>query len=305
MSEEVSVSIESDSGTKNQWARGVFYQQDGKKRTLVPKRLLWVAGISFAVLTIAIVIQGSPEPMQRTKADSIAAPEGIQAQTITNIPAVAQSDGGDAVKSTSPNSSGKSGGQGGDRKKKFTGPQLVKRPGSGKIPPGSFLKATLLTGASNGLVRAEVTEGLTLNGETLVEQGTILLGSGQSGEDRLAIRFSQMVYKDGAFDTIDGQACDAEDKIVGLKGSKVGSQALKLATGIGLNFVGGMTTALQDTQGQGGAVVTKPTLKNAMLNGAATASLDQGREMMSDLRNKTPAIEVPAGTLIYVLLQGN
>lgn len=72
-----------------------------------------------------------------------------------------------------------------------------------------------------------------------------------------------------------------------------------------MNFVGGMTTALQDTQGQGGAVVTKPTLKNAMLNGAATASLDQGREMMSDLRNKTPAIEVPAGTLIYVLLQGN
>ena len=302
MNEDVSVSIESDKGTKNQWARGIFYQQDGKKRTLVPKRLLWVAGLSFAVLTIAIIIQGSPEPSaQRAKADAISTPEPIEAQTITNIPTIDQDDGSETVK-TMP---AKSGTQSGEQKRKFTGPQLIKRPRSGKIPPGSFIKATLLSGGSNGLVRAEVTEGLTLNGETLVEQGTILLGSGQSGEDRLTIRFSQMVYKDGAFDTIDGQACDAEDKIVGLKGSKVGSQAFKLAAGIGLNFVGGMTTALQDTQGEGGALMTKPTLRNAMLGGAATASLDQGREMMSDLRNKTPTIEVPAGTSIYVLLQGN
>ena len=119
------------------------------------------------------------------------------------------------------------------------------------------------------------------------------------------IRFSQVVHQDGAFETIDGQACDAEDKIPGLKGSKVGNQAIKLATGIGLNFVGGMTTALQDTQGEAGAVVAKPTLKNAMLNGAATATLDQGREVMSDIRNKQPVIEVPAGTPVYILFQGS
>ncbi len=63
------------------------------------------------------------------------------------------------------------------------------RPATGKIPPGSFVKATLLTGASNGPVRAEVS-GLTLNGETLIEEGTTLLSNGQSNEDPLTIQFS-------------------------------------------------------------------------------------------------------------------
>ena len=154
-------------------------------------------------------------------------------------------------------------------------------------------------------MRAQVTESLTSGGETVVEEGAILLGSGQSGEDRLAIRFSQMIHADGAVDTIDGQACDAGDKIAGLKGSQVGSHGLKLATGIGLSFVGGMTTALQDTQGQSGAVITRPSLKNAMLGGAATATLEQSRDVMTDLKNKPAPIEVPAGAEIYVLLQGN
>lgn len=308
MSEEIQVTVEADRGIKNQWAKGLFYRQDGKKKTLVPKRLLRAGLPLSVVLILVLLVQGTPEPVsKKSSAGSISSPDTLQAGSIQNIPAVAQGEGRlDPVFSLT-SQSGQPGAKGvGDKDKKaFLGPKLIRRPRSGKIPPGSFLKAKLLSGASNGPVRAEVTDGLTVNGETLIEPGSILLGAGQSGEDRLAIRFSQIVYRDGAFDSIDAQACNVEDKIPGLKGSKVGSQALKLATGMGLNFVGGMTATLQDREGQSGTVVTRPTLKNAMLGGAATAALDQSREMMSNLRNNPPAIEVPAGTLIYILVQGN
>lgn len=300
MSDDTRVSIEADTGTKYQWAKGLFYQQDGKKRTLVSRHVLYVAGLSFLALTGAIIIQGTPEPVSsKSRSDGISSPETIQTQAVHDVPSVANS-GGQSIRPTANVRE-----NGTAQKKRFSGPQLVQRPRSGKIPPGSFLKATLLSGASNGPVRAQVTEGFTLNGETLVEQGTILLGNGQSVDDRLTIRFTQMVYRDGAFDTISAQACDADDKIPGLKGSKVGNQALRLASGIGLNFAGGMTTALQDTQGEGGVAITRPTLRNAMLNGAATATLDQSREIMSDMRNKPATFEVPADTEIYVLFQGN
>jgi hypothetical protein len=47
--------------------------------------------------------------------------------------------------------------------------------------------------------------------------------------------------------------------------------------------------------------VPKSTVKNAMLNGASRAALDQSREMMTSLKNDKPIIEVPDGTPIYVL----
>lgn len=53
-----------------------------------------------------------------------------------------------------------------------------------------------------------------------------------------------------------------EDKTVGLKGSRVGKYAMKYATAIGLNFVGGMAEGLQDREVVGnGQVVTKPNTK--------------------------------------------
>jgi hypothetical protein len=302
MSDEVKTTIERDDGLKNQWGRRFFYRADGKKRTLDTKRIFAVAAVAFILVSVVIAIQGPPESISasRKKQDGMQAPLQLTGQVVDNIPQL----GSDAAKARTLAASN-SGKTKVAAKVRFTGPQLLSRPNSGKIPPGSYLKAKLVSGGSNGPVRAVVVEGFSVNGELIIEEGTILVGSGQSSEDRLNIRFSQMVFKDGSFQTIEAQACDGGDQIAGLKGSKVGSQAVKLATGIGLNFVGGMTEALQDTQGENGAVVRKPTMRNALLNGAATATLDQSREIMSNIKNKPPVIEVPIGTDIYVLFQGN
>lgn len=184
---------------------------------------------------------------------------------------------------------------------KLGGPKLLKRPRDITITPGALAMAVLLTGASNGPVTAALTEGLTINGEELIEPGATLLGTGQSSEERLFIRFDKVVFKDGSMQGIQADAADSSDKTPGLKGSKVGQYALRLGGSVGLNFVSGLADGLQEKEVQGPAVVNKSTVKNAMLNGASRAALDQSREMMTSLKNNKPIIEVPEGTPIYIL----
>ncbi|MGK5085320.1 TrbI/VirB10 family protein [Bdellovibrionota bacterium FG-1] len=285
-----------------QWGRGLFYRDDGRKRTLVSHRVLLGTGISFGCVAGLLLVQNTPEPAPNTSArPAFAPPSDVGGSATITIPELRSRD------ETSPapqiDGSGTTSDPSRSTRSKFRGPQVVARPRAVKIPPGAMVKAVLVSGASNGPVRAEIVETLSFGGETLVPQGTLLLGSGQSGENRLMIQFTQMVFQDGAVETVDAQGCDASDKIPGLKGSQVGSQALKLGMGIGLNFVGGMSAALQDTQGENGAVITKPTLKNAMLNGAATAALEQSREIMSDMKNRPPVYEIPATTPLFIIFK--
>lgn len=184
---------------------------------------------------------------------------------------------------------------------RMTGPKLIARPRNIKIPPGTFIKAELVSGASNGLVKAILKEPISINGETLADAGMVVIGQGNSSDDRLSIRFTRLVSREGVTDTIDAQAADLEDKTPGLKGSKVGAEALKLVAGIGLNFVGGMSEGLQEARGEQGVMVKPPTVQNALLQGAARASIDESRELLNDARNAKPRIEVGAGTEFYLL----
>lgn len=305
--QELKVTATADTGIRNQWARGLFYRSDGRKRTLISKNVLIVGAIAFGVVVIFLLFQGTPELDHNAgTTETVAPPSELTTGSVVNVPTAAEARNSTDSSVTGETTSGSQESAAVPPRKHgslFRGPQLIARPRTIKIPPGSMIKAVLLSGASNGPVRAEITEGLTIAGERVVEEGAILLGQGQSGDDRLSIRFSQMVYKDGAVETIDAQGCDASDKIPGIKGSKIGGQALRLATGIGLTFVGGMADVLQDSSGQNGTVVRAPTLKNAMLNGAATAALDQSREILANTRNKPPVIEIPSGTSLFILFQ--
>lgn len=191
------------------------------------------------------------------------------------------------------------------RAEKLTGPQLLKRPQAIKIPPGTMAKSQLISGASNGLVKAELKEPVVIDGERLVDAGTIAIGQGSSTDNRLYIKFTRLVYRDGTTESVTAEAADESDKTIGLKGSQIGYRALRLGSAIALNFAGGLAAGLQETQGQFGATVTKPTLKNALLNGAATASLDESRDMMQSLRNEPPVIEIPPSRTFYLIFNAN
>jgi hypothetical protein len=183
----------------------------------------------------------------------------------------------------------------------LTVPKLISRPRNVKVPAGTFVKAVLLTGASNGLVKAELKEEVAVNGETYAPAGSVVVGQGNSTQERLLVQFTKLIHQDGTSESIQAVAADKSDKTAGLKGSRVGQQALKLAAGIGLNFLGGMSEGLQDTTGQQGVAVRTPSVKNALLNGAAKASIEQSNDLMSEVRNSQPIIQVDAGIEIYVL----
>ena len=292
MSDEPKVEVVSEPGLKRQFGKGRITFQKMNRRGRLSAAL--AGGVALVATIVTLVVTGKPKKDGSDRVSQflgVQIPQGTSEDGMVNIPlAVSKSQPGGAPKGVTPGVAFH-----------FSGPQLVSRPRNVPIPPGSMVEATLISGASDGPVKAEIKEPLIVAGETLLDAGTVLMGSGQSGDDRLTIHFRKAIFRDGSVAKIDAQAADGSDKIPGIKGSRVGYRALKLGAGVGLNFAAGLSQGLQSTQGQGGAVVTPPSMRNALLNGAARATLDEGQEMMNEYRNEHPVITVSAGTLVWVL----
>lgn len=188
---------------------------------------------------------------------------------------------------------------------KLSGPKLIARSRNVQIPPGTLVRAELVTGASNGAVKAVLKDDVRVNGETLIEAGSTILGRGSSAEDRLFVAFTKVLHKDGDISQVAAEAADSSDKTMGLKGSKVASRAIKLAANVGLKFLSGATQALQETEGQYGATIRKPTMRNAILNGTAEAALEESNQIASEYKNSAPVIEVKAGTEFFLFFADN
>ncbi len=184
-------------------------------------------------------------------------------------------------------------------------PTLIVRPRILKLTPGLMGKAVLVTGASNGPVKAKLTERLAQYGEEILEAGSILLGSGNSSNDRLTVQFDKVLTPDGAVTKLKANALDKSDMIAGLKGSVALGRSLQIAGGIGLNVLGGFADGLQENEAIGNQVARKATLKNAALNGTSKSAFEEARNMMSRLKENTPTIEVAAGKDFFVLFEGN
>lgn len=297
MSDEPKVELSGDDLEKQQWGRDLLFKRDGQKLSLDTKRVIWGAGGVFLLVATLPLFESAPSAT-------------TSGESSISVPATTSSESAIPITPLGSNfeqeNASKGAGRTGRGTVRFTGPQLIARPRNLKaIPPGTIIKAIVMSGASNGLARVETKEAVMANRDVLIESGSVLLGTGNSNEDRLMIRFDQVVFKDGTFGQINAQACDSSDKIVGLKGSKLGNRALNIAGSIGLGFLGGFSEGLQETRGEGGAVVKKPSMKNALLNGTSTAALEQSKNLMSELKDRTPVIEVPAQTPIYVIFGVN
>lgn len=295
MSSEAEVTIVDDTLSKKQWGRNLFfidyfYKNSGKKREIDKKRLLFAFLIGCSVLVIYQLIL-DPNDLNISRTGSISTPLDSLSTQVMEVPLVQPED----LDAKPPRPSQIA-------TVKFLGPQVIARPKDLRaIPPGTFLSAILQTGASNGLVKAQSLEALKVNGETFIEKGATFVGSGSSGDERLNVAFSQVVFKDGSFGQVNAVACDASDKIVGLKGSKVGHKALNIIGSLGLGFLGGFSEGLQDTKGQQGVAVREPSMKNALLNGTATAALEQSKNLMGEVKNQPNIIEISQATPICIL----
>lgn len=276
-----------------------FGFQSGSKRILSSNSVkLWaiVSGISLTIL----FLMKSPEPPKQSGNSGISAPELTQMNNTSayDLQSYSVSEESQSIQQR----------QKRHNKRKATlylpGVETISRQRISRFPPGLSCKATLISGASNSLIRAELTEDLTLNGSIIIPLGTQLLGTGQTGEDRLYIKFNQAVFKNGTTENLQAQAADIKDFIPGLKGSKFSKYAMKYGVAVGLHFIGGMSEGLQSREPVGQTITAKNDAKNAFLNGASKAAMETANETMNNLRNNPPDIEISSGTEILVIFEG-
>jgi len=189
------------------------------------------------------------------------------------------------------------------RVEKIEGLSIVSLTQLRAIPAGTEGKAILVSGASNGPIKARFTESIRIEGDVLIESGSILYGLGQSTEERLFITFSKLISPSGREIKIKAQAYDESDNIVGLKGSKVSSHAAKFALGTGLSFLSGYVEAMKEPQPVFGMTGGSRSPKDAAFDGAATAAADQGKSIMESIKNAPVIIEVKRNSPIWVVFE--
>lgn len=284
------VELASEGKAKKIFEHGFSYV----RRNLPSKNQGKVLGlVALLIVTIVALTKGTPQKEESTDAGSASIPDMGASQI---DPTTGSYSRGEDAKQFDNKKVGRSA-----KNIKLSGPSLISRPKNIKIPPGTIARAILVTGASNGLIKAELKDDVKVNGETQIDAGSTIMGRGSSTEDRLFVSFTKVVHKDSDISAIEAEAADSSDKTLGLKGSKVAAHLVRVGANIGLKFLAGASEALQDTQGQQGAVITKPTLRNAILHGTAQAALEESNDIASQYKNSPPVIEVPQGTEIYIM----
>jgi hypothetical protein len=271
------------------WGKEGTYQS-GEKLKLSSVSVFWILAPLFLLLPWVIYIRNSQIGKEVSSAFSVKSPLLMEEISVLKIPEISKRDPEPKRKTI-------------ETLVTYSALQVVGASTRG-IAAGSQVKAVLVTGASNGLIKAKTSESLVVEGDVLLNSGVTLIGQGQSGEDRLFVVFKKLVWPDGTSKQVTAYGYDMSDMIAGLKGSRVQTHSLKFGAAAGLNFLGGLSDGLQDTQVFNGVAVKSNNLRNAALNGMGKAALDQGKSILESIRNQENVIEVKANTPIWVVFGG-
>ena len=255
-----------------------------------PGKILLAVTTCVIVMIILISDQGNA-PLEKSRQSIMSDPD-FSTQDNTGLPDFDGTNGaGDLAKKPSSAPAAV----------RLKGPKLMRRVVSVDIPGGSVVEAVLITGAKSGPVKAKLTADLkTQFGETVLPEGTTLIGDAQSSHERLAIKFSKALTPDGGLLKVTAEAMDHGDRTPGLRGEFATRQALLLSGGIALNALSGIADGLQTNEAIGIGIAKKPTLRNAMLNGASRASMDQAKELTTSFKDSAKSITVASGTKILI-----
>lgn len=174
--------------------------------------------------------------------------------------------------------------------------------GQSQIPVGAEAKAVLVSGATNGIVKAKLLSPIVVDGEVVVQENAIVFGRGKSGDERLYVEFSKAIFGTGEAFPIRAQAFDYSDKILGLKGSFIGTKTTKMAKAMGFGFLGGMADGLQqNTSGSIFMSGQRPSVRDGALAGTSKAMLDQSQAYMEEMKNTPNIIEVKQGSEFFLI----
>ena len=284
--QEITVKVSADNGYKTQWTKGLFYRKEGIKFVFKSEKTKYGIFVLFLVTTLLILFQDSSE-LQNNEDDLIRSPEHI-----SSLVSPIQLQGFNEQKALKKNAVLK--------KNRIERLSVISRTENLEVPLGSSAKAMLVTGATNGPVKAKLLEDVELNGEVYIQEGSVLWGKGASTESRLIVVFSKYVTEDGVAKDIKATAYDISDQILGLKGSIIGRTSKKLLAGAGLGVAAALQT-MQKAENVGGVAVVKPSIENALLSGASNAALGMAEQEFEELKDKQNIIEVKKNTEIHVV----
>ena len=268
------------------WVRTAVFGEEEERAKLLKKGVIWFAVLGCLVSILRGVLVSGAEPLGDLKLAALeAAPE-----TPSAYKALPYSESyGDSHKA----------GKRIAKPERFAGLEVFQRPAV-PVPAGLLVKAVLVTGAARGPVEAKVIEDGKSQGEVVVRAGSIVRGAATTSDDRVVITFGKLRRGDGTEEPIQAQAYDLEDKTPGLKVSRVWREIKKFAFTGAMNFTAGLADGLQDSTVKNNVAVRDSFLKNGLLNGVRETARGEAQEIISDLRSKPPAPEVPAETPFYV-----
>jgi len=265
----------------------------GANLSLLKKIFLW----SSLLMSLGIML---PQVLSESKRQEVA--EEIMADhnkatgsEQIEIPAI-QNDDGSRGKKT-PSDSG-----GGGKRQSVDKIKSIDLRSQGSPPAGSEAFATLISGGANGMVKAMLSENLTLNGDLYAAKNSVLIGKGSSSEQRLFVKFTRIVSPEGKSKKISAQAYDFSDRIRGLIGKKVSDRMFKIAASSALIFLGGMADTMQSNEPNMTGTAPRKSMRDAALGGVAQATTEHGRRYLEEL-DRDNRIEVKSETQFVVIFE--
>jgi len=202
-----------------------------------------------------------------------------------------------------------------DKKRKvairYFAPQVLgsNTKGPKAIKSGSRLIGVLLNPIDTrapSTVRVRVPKGGEASGVT-IEAGSVLVGQfSYSGDnDRVYLTFMRVDSPDGESRKIAALALEASDYTLGVSGEVFTGMGIKVAATMGLSMFARMADTLTDRESLGNSfnsVQAKPSMKNALLQGASRATQDQANRTASSIDQAKSYIIVPEGKEMIIEL---
>ena len=177
------------------------------------------------------------------------------------------------------------------------------------IPAGSkisaILEGQLNSELSQSPVTATLSSAFSFAGKPLLPLGTKALGHVGQGQDsdRIAVVFDQFVLPNGHQISAQGFAI-MNDGSPGIVGEFHSNKSWKVAGAIGSSFLSGAAAAFQSTQANGfGIQQPEGSTRNAILNGVAQTTLDQGKRFSEEAQNNPGYVTATPGATFSIYVE--
>lgn len=292
-------------------AKEFFVEESGGKRKLNVKRALYVGAPLFILLVVLSAFFSPKE--DHTFYRRASQPPNVGATPESSPLKANKTDGlfANGVKEMSANRKAEA-----DKKRRlvtirYLAPQVVgmNTKGPKVMKVGSKLLGFLLSSIDTrepSLVRVLLPHGGEANGVE-IQKNSILLGqySYPGSGEKVFLNFNRMDDPDGNSIQISAQGYDATDYTAGIRAEVFTGKGVKIASQIGLTMFAGMADVLTERESLGfmsGSQTAKPTMKNAVLQGASRAAQDQASSSSQEIQSMKDYAVIREGKEVIIQL---